>query len=131
VIEAHPMFKRITLFEGSSTDEKIVEQVRQIASSRKRVLVALDSNHTHEHVLEELRLYAPLVTQGSYLVVFDTIIADMPQNLMQNRPWSPQRNPKTAVFEFLKTTDAFEIDSSITQKTVFTVAPEGFLRRVK
>lgn len=130
-IETHPLFKRITLLEGSSTDSAMIEQIQRIAKDKKRILVALDSNHTHEHVAEELRLYAPFVTQGSYLVVFDTVINDIPEKLTENRPWSPQRNPKTAVYEFLKSTDKFEIDASITQKTVFTVAPEGFLRRIK
>ncbi|MDQ7026702.1 MAG: cephalosporin hydroxylase family protein [Anaerolineae bacterium] len=130
-IETHPLFKRIILLEGSSTDAAMIEQIRDIAKDRKRILVALDSNHTHEHVLEELRLYAPFVTEGSYLVAFDTVIHDMPPELSENRPWSPERNPKTAVFEFLKSTDDFEIDSSITKKTVFTVAPDGYLRRIK
>ena len=129
-IESHPMFKRITLIEGSSIDSQTVEHVQRIADGKRQVLVALDSNHTHEHVLEELRLCAPFVTEGSYLVVFDTVIHDMPEELSSNRPWSPERNPKTAVREFLQSTSDFEIDTFITQKTIFTVAPDGFLRRV-
>ena len=130
-IESHPMFKRITLIEGSSTDSMVVEQVQRIVEGKRQVLVALDSNHTHEHVLEELRLYASFVTEGSYLVVFDTVIHDIPEELTANRPWTLQHNPKTAVYEFLNSNPEFEIDSSITRKIAFTVAPDGFLRRIK
>jgi cephalosporin hydroxylase len=130
-IEAHPMFKHITMFEGSSVDEAIVQQVRDKAAGKQRVIVILDSNHTHEHVLQELQQYSPLVTKESYLVVFDTVINDMPAQLLGNRPWTPDHNPKTAVYEFLKTNDRFEIDNSIHQKLLITVAPDGYLHCVK
>lgn len=128
-IEKHPMFKRITMIEGSSTDEEIAEEVRRLAEGKK-VLVCLDSNHTHEHVLRELELYAPLVSVGSYCVVFDTIIEDMPAGSYPDRPWDKGINPKTAVHEFLKSNDHFEIDSDIDHKLLITVAPSGYLRRV-
>jgi len=130
-IEKHPMFKRITMIQGSSTDEDVVKQVYDLARGRKPVLVALDSNHTHAHVLRELQLYSPLVTKGSYLVVFDTIIEDMPDDFFPNRPWRKGNNPKTAVWEFLKTNDRFEIDKDIENKLLITVAPDGYLLCIK
>ena len=130
-IEKHPMFKRITMIEGSSIDEKIAEKVYDFARGKKRVLIILDSMHTHEHVLKELQLYSPLVTKGSYLVVFDTIIEDMPDDFFPDRPWGKGNNPKTAVWEFLKTNDRFEIDKSIENKLLITVAPDGWLKRVR
>ena len=129
-IEAHPMFKRMTLLEGSSLSAEIANQVAEIAKDKKTIMVSLDSNHTHEHVLEELKLYAPYVTPGSYCVVFDTIVEDMPKG-MYDRPWDIGNNPKTAVWEYLKTNDNFEIDHQIDNKLLISVAPEGYLKRVK
>lgn len=129
-IERHPMFKRITMIEGSSTDEKIAEEVRQMAGER-RVLVCLDSNHTHEHVLRELELYAPLVSVGSYCVVFDTIIEDMPKGTYNDRPWDVGNNPKTAVQAYLKENDEFVVDEEIENKFLITVASGGYLKRIK
>ncbi|MDZ7340668.1 MAG: cephalosporin hydroxylase family protein [candidate division KSB1 bacterium] len=130
-IEAHPLFKRITMIEGSSTDDKIVQQVYALAQNRERVLVALDSNHVHEHVLAELKLYSPLVTRGSYLVAFDTIIEHMPENFSSNRPWGKNNNPHTAVAEFLRGNDRFIVDHEIEQKLLITVAPGGYLKCIK
>ena len=129
-IEAHPMFKRITMFEGSAVSETLVEEVAKIAKDKQTIMVCLDSNHTHEHVLRELELYSPFVTPGSYLVVFDTIVEDMPAQ-MYDRPWDKGNNPKTAVWDFLKQTDDFEIDYAIDNKLLISVAPEGYLKRVK
>lgn len=130
-IEAHPMFRRITLIQGSSIDEDIAAQVREIARDHSRVMVILDSNHTHEHVARELELYSPLVSVGSYLVVFDTFVEDMPPGFFADRPWDVGNNPKTAVREFLERHRDFELDRSIEDKIVVTAAPNGFLRRVK
>lgn len=130
-IEEHPMFKRIELLEGSSTDQKTVDAASQMSKSANRTLVILDSNHTHEHVLEELRLYSPLVGQGSYLIVFDTIVEDMPQDSFPDRPWGKGNNPKTAVWEFLKSNDRFEIDTLFDQKLLLSAAPQGYLKCVK
>ncbi len=130
-IEAHPLFHKIDMIQGSSIDPKIIAQVHQYAQDYKCILVCLDSNHTHEHVLAELEAYAPLVTPGSYCVVFDTIIEDMPDNMFPDRPWGKGDNPKTAVHEFLKTHDSFVIDKSIQDKLLITVAPDGYLKRVK
>jgi cephalosporin hydroxylase len=130
-IEAHPMFKRITMIEGSSVSGDIAEQARKAAREKQSVLVVLDSNHTHEHVLKELELYSGLVTKGSYLVVFDTIIEDMLPTSFSDRLWEKGDNPKTAVWEFLKSHDEFVIDKSIDHKLLISVAPDGYLRRVK
>lgn len=130
-IEAHPMFKRISMIQGSSVAPDIIEQVRAKAGGKQRVMVCLDSNHTHDHVLAELRAYAPLTTVGSYCVVFDTAIEEVPAEMFNDRPWGPGNNPKTAVHEFLKLTDCFEIDEQITNKLLITVAPDGYLKRVK
>ena len=132
LIEAHPMMKRIQLIEGSSLSEEVVNQVKEITAKKKKVLVCLDSNHTHEHVLEELKLYAPLTTVGSYCVVFDTVVEDMPSNWDWGvRPWGVGNNPKTAVFEYLKMHKEFEIDKTIDNKLLISVAPDGYLKRVK
>jgi cephalosporin hydroxylase len=128
-IEKHPMFKRIKMIEGSAIAESTAQQVREAAKGKQTVLVSLDSNHTHEHVLEELRLYAPLVTPGSYMVVFDTIVEDLPQGYFE-RPWDVGNNPKTAVWEFLKGNDQFVIDNSVDNKILLSVAPQGYLKRV-
>lgn len=129
-IETHPMFKRITMLQGSAIDEELVEEVRKLAADKQTVLVCLDSNHTHDHVLRELELYSPFVTVGSYLVVFDTIVEDMPAR-MYDRPWDKGNNPKTAVWAFLKQTNDFEIDRAIDNKLLISVAPEGYLKRVR
>ncbi|HNY27447.1 MAG TPA: cephalosporin hydroxylase family protein [Candidatus Sumerlaeota bacterium] len=130
-IEAHPLSRRIDMIEGSSIAPEIIEQVRARAAGRQRVLVSLDSNHTHDHVLAELEAYAPLTTVGSYCVVFDTLIEDMPADMFPDRPWAPGNNPKTAVWEYLKSHSEFEIDKSIPHKLLITVAPDGYLKRVK
>lgn len=130
-IERHRMFRRIRMLEGSSVEEKIVRQVYDLAEGKKRVLVTLDSHHTHAHVLKELELYSPLVRRGSYIVVFDTAIEDMPAGRFPDRPWGKANNPKTAVWEFLKKNDRFEIDSEIESRLLFTTCPDGFLRCIK
>jgi len=130
-IESHPMFKRISMIQGSSIDPKIIEQVKAKASDKQKVLVCLDSNHTHSHVLAELEAYAPLTSVGSYCIVFDTAIEDLPDEMFENRPWGVGNNPKTAVWEYLKTHPEFEIDKSIHNKLLITVAPDGYLYRSK
>jgi len=130
-IEAHKMFKRLKLIQGSSIGEDIVAEVANHAKGKKRILVTLDSNHTHDHVLEELRLYAPFVTKDSYLVVFDTSVEFAPDDLNDDRPWSVGNNPKTAVDAFLKENDRFELVSSIDDKLLISMAPGGYLRCVR
>ena len=130
-IEAHPMASRIEMIEGSSITPEIIQKVYAIAANYSSILVLLDSNHTHDHVLAELEAYASLTSKGSYCVVFDTIIEDMPKAMYPDRPWGPGNNPKTAVLEYLKTHSEFEIDKSIQHKLLITVAPDGYLRRVR
>jgi len=130
-IEAHPMSKRITMIQGSSTDPDVAQKIYTFAKDRKRILVVLDSMHTHEHVSKELELYSPLVSSGSYLVVFDTIIEDLPDDFFPDRPWRKGNNPKTAVWEFLKKNDRFVIDKDLENKLLITVAPNGYLRCIK
>ena len=129
-IEAHPMASRIQMIQGSSIAPEVVEQVRNIATGYKRVMVCLDSMHTHDHVMAELEAYAPLVTVGSYCVVFDTFVQDMPPRFFKDRPWDVGNNPKTAVWEYLKAHPEYEIDRAMQNKLMVTVAPDGFLRRI-
>ena len=130
-IESHPMFKRIQMLEGSSVSDEMLAKVREIAAGKERILVALDSNHTHEHVLAELRMYSPFVTKGSYLVVFDTIVENLPDYYLPNRPWKKGDNPMTAVQQFLAENRDFEIDTKIDNKLLISVAPQGYLKRIK
>lgn len=131
-IENHKMFKRIKMISGSSIDETTIEEVKKYAESKKKILVSLDSNHTHDHVLKELELYSPLVSPGSYIVVFDTIVEDLPEGYFsQSRPWGIGNNPKTAVHEFLKSNKNFMIDEMIDNKLLISVAPSGYLKRIK
>jgi cephalosporin hydroxylase len=130
-IEEHPMSSRIRMIQGSSIAREVVGQVHDIAQGYSRVLVSLDSNHTHEHVLAELEYYAPLTSVGSYCVVFDTMVEDMPAALFENRPWGPGDNPKTAVHDYLANHDEFIIDEEIESKLLLTVAPDGFLKRIR
>jgi len=128
-INDHPMSKRISMIEGSSIAPEIIEQVKAKAENKQRILVCLDSNHTHDHVLAELESYAPLTSVGSYCIVFDTLIEDMPAELFSDRPWGKGNNPKTAVWEYLKKHPEFEIDKSIEDKLLITVVPDGYLCR--
>ncbi|WP_422372759.1 cephalosporin hydroxylase family protein [Hoeflea sp.] len=130
-IEAHPMSPRIEMIEGSSIAEDTIAKVKALASGYERILVCLDSNHTHDHVLAELEAYAPMVTEGSYCIVYDTLIEDMPARLSGDRPWGPGNSPKSAVHAFLETNGDFEIDKRIDRKLQITVAPDGFLKRVR
>ncbi|MBS0617793.1 MAG: cephalosporin hydroxylase family protein [Spirochaetes bacterium] len=140
-IEKHPMSHLVEMIQGSSIDQSIIAQVHEKSSSYKRILVFLDSNHTHDHVLAELAAYAPLVSRGSYCCVFGTVVEDLPAGMSPNRPWGKGNNPKTAVREFmkrlsdngLKDSDGnpldFVIDRAIPNKLLITVAPDGYLRR--
>ena len=129
-IEAHPMSRRISMIQGPSTAPDVIAKASNAARGRERVLVCLDSHHTRDHVLAELWAYAPLTTVGSYCVVFDTIIEDLPEGTYPDRPWGPGNNPKNAVHEFLRTHPGFVIDQSIDHKLMISVAPDGYLKRV-
>ena len=140
-IQAHPMSHRIEMIQGSSIDPDIVARVHAAARGHERVLVILDSNHTHEHVLAELEAYAPLVTPGSYCIVFDTVVEDLPEGMFPERPWDKGNNPKTAVWEYRRRLGeegrtaadggglVLDIDRDIEAKLLITVAPDGYLRR--
>ena len=130
-IEAHPLANRVDMIQGSSIDPAIIAQVAVKARGKERVLVCLDSNHTHAHVLAELEGYAHLTSVGSYCIVYDTIIEDMPADLFPDRPWGPGDNPKTALWEYLKGHPEFEADKSIDRKLLISVAPDGYLKRVR
>lgn len=128
-IEDHPMSRRIDMIEGSSISDEVIDQVSALASEAQKILVFLDSNHTHAHVLAELEAYAPLVSPGSYCVVFDTLIEDFPQQTSKDRPWNKGNNPKTAVFEYLENHPEFVVDKSVDNKLLISAAPDGYLRR--
>jgi len=128
-IEAHPMSSRIRMVQGSSVEPEVIARVRDLVGDASTVMVFLDSMHTHAHVLAELQAYAPLVTPGSYCVVFDTFVQDMPPGFFADRPWDVGNNPKTAVAQFLHNHSEFEIDHTLQSKLMVTVAPDGFLRR--
>jgi len=127
-IEAHPMAHRIDMIQGSSIAPEVIAEVGKRAAQFQRIMVFLDSNHTHEHVLAELDAYAPLVSPGSYCVAFDTVIEDLPAGMYPDRPWDVGNNPKTAVREFLSRNPDFEVDDDMDAKLLITVAPGGYLR---
>ncbi|ADO58842.1 cephalosporin hydroxylase family protein [Paenibacillus polymyxa] len=129
-IENHPFANHVYLIEGDSTSFEVMDQVKELISGGKSVLVILDSNHTHDHVLKELEVFSPLVTNGSYLVVLDTIVEDMPDHFFKDRPWRAGNSPKSAVKQFLKENKRFTVDRDIEDKLLITVAPEGYLKCV-
>ena len=130
-LEKHPLFKRITLIEGSSTEDTIFGKVSALCQSSKNVMVILDSDHTHTHVLRELELYSTLVKKNGYLIVFDTGIEDVDDNSYPDSCWGKGNNPKTAVWEFLKHNDRFIIDKETENKLMVSVAPDGYLKCIK
>jgi cephalosporin hydroxylase len=133
-IENHPMYKRINMIQGSSIGEEVIQKVYGLAKGKEKILVCLDSNHTHNHVLDEMKLYSPLVRKDSYMVVFDTVIEDVSESTstdINKKPWGKGNNPKTAVNEFLKINNRFEIDKEIENKLLITVAPSGYLKCIK
>lgn len=130
-IEKHPLKNRIKMIEGSSIDEKIVKTVHRLARRKKKILLMLDSNHTHDHVLNELRLYSSLVSKNSYIVVFDSVIEDLPNSLNKNRPWGKSNNPKTAISQFLKENKRFVMDEQIKNKLAISATPYGYLKCIR
>ena len=130
-IEKHPLAHRIELIQGSSIEQNTVNQVKRHLKSNHKIMVILDSNHTYEHVLNELEIYNCFVTKDCYLVVMDTAIEDMPKEEFSDRPWGPGNNPKTAVWEFLNKNDNFIIDKNIENKLLITVASDGYLKKIK
>ena len=129
-IKKHPLFKRITMLEGSSISKKIENKIFELTKNKK-VLVFLDSNHTEKHVLKELELYSPLVKKGGYIIVFDTIIDILPEKFVKNRPWNTKNNPKSAVKKFLKDNNRFKMDKKLQEKLLITAAEDGYLKCIK
>lgn len=129
-IEQHPLSHKIQMFEGSSIDPSVIHAVKEASRGYERILVCLDSNHTHDHVLAELEAYAPLVTSGSYCIVYDTIVEDMPESMFHDRPWHPGNSPKSAVTAFLNKCDDFVVDEKMDAKLLISVATGGFLKRL-
>ncbi|WP_278348186.1 cephalosporin hydroxylase family protein [Stutzerimonas kunmingensis] len=141
-IEAHPMSHRIEMIQGSSIDSEIISRVHEYSRGYEKVMVVLDSNHTHDHVLAELEAYGSLVSKGSYCVVFDTVVEDLPCGMYKDRPWDKGNNPKTAVIEYLRRLEeigardaggfpvSYKVDRCVEDKLLITVAPHGYLRRV-
>lgn len=128
-IEAHPMYDSITMLEGSSTSPEIINEIKNLIQPGESVLVCLDSYHTYDHVMMELDLYGQFVTKGSYLVAFDGWVEQMPPNFYPDRPWDVGDNPLVAVKDWLKVNEDFELDKSIEDKLLLTLAPHGYLRR--
>ncbi len=131
LIKSHPMYKKITMFEGSSTSPQIVDKVKKFASKSKNIMLILDSNHTHDHVLNELELYGGLVSKNNYCIVFDTIIEYLPKNSYPNRTWDKGNNPKTAVDKYLSHHPEFIVDKDIDNQLLITNAPNGYLKKIK
>lgn len=130
-IESHPLSNRIEMVQGSSIAAETIDAVKRAANGFSKIMVCLDSMHTHDHVMHELEAYGPMVSPGSYCVVFDTFVEDMPPGFFADRPWDPGNNPKTAVFEYLKSHPEYEIDMAIQNKLAVTVAPHGFLKKTR
>ena len=127
----YPFSSRIHLYKGSSTDPGVVARVKSHVKAGQSVMVLLDSNHTHEHVLDELRTFGPMVTKGQYVVVSDTVVEDMPAQTHRPRAWGPGNNPQTALRAYLKETDRFEIDQQVNRKLLLTYTPDGYCRCIK
>ena len=130
-LKQHPFFFKINLIEGSSIDPSIVDDVHGIAKGYQTILIVLDSNHTHDHVLQELNAYSGLVSVGSYCIVFDTVIENLPNDSFPDRPWDKGNNPMTAVNQWLSNNDDFQIDHMIDNKLLVSVGPRGYLKRIK
>jgi cephalosporin hydroxylase len=130
-IEAHPLAKRIRMIEGSSLDDDVVARACAAAAEVERVMVVLDSNHTHAHVLAELRAYGSLVTVGQFLVVADTFVEQIPAQEHRPREWRPGNNPATALRSWLDEVDGFDPDPFVNSKLLLSASPGGYLRRVR
>lgn len=127
-VMGYPFSNRIHLYKGSSTDPSVAAKIKSHVKSGQKVMVLLDSNHTHQHVLDELRVYAPLVTKGQYLIVSDTIVEDIPSQTHRPRPWGPGDNPKTALRQYMKESNRFEVDRYMNDKLLLTFSPDGYCR---
>jgi cephalosporin hydroxylase len=130
-IERHPMAKRVMLVEGPSNDPATLAKVRAGIPAGATAMVVLDSDHSRDHVLGELRTYGPLVTQGCYLVVADTVLGHLDfDQTPRNRAKVCFRGnePLSALKAYLKETDRFEIDPVVNGKLILSSSPGGYLR---
>ena len=127
----HFLSEKMVMIEASSVDLKTFEKVKKISRDYSNILVILDSNHTDEHVLKELNLYVSLVSQNTYCIVFDTIIEKMDDAFSKDRPWSKKNSPKSAIEKFLKANESFEIDHSVDARLMLSMAPGGFLKKIR
>jgi cephalosporin hydroxylase len=117
----------VTLIEGSSVSQDIFKQVNAIIPRNAKVLLILDSHHTHDHVMKELELWSPLVTKGNYLVVCDTIVEFIDAPADRVRAWSKGNNPFTATTDFLSSNIRFSTENEFNKKTLTSFHPHGFL----
>lgn len=132
-IEQHPMYRRIELIEGSSTSSATLETIRKSISTDEKVMVVLDSDHSRDHVLDELRAYAPMVTEGCYLVVADTILGKMDAHMTpkkRSKVWLRGDEPLSALNTFLEETDEFEQDAELNGKLAMSSSPGGYIRKL-
>ena len=129
-IESHPLGDGVTLIEGSSVDPVIIDKIRSLIPADSRVMVVLDSDHTHSHVLAELQLYSQFVTPGMYLIAADTFVEELPVQLHRPREWGPGDNPKTAVDSFLASAPDFKLDADLAAKMLMSSSAAGYLRRI-
>jgi cephalosporin hydroxylase len=130
-IERHPMASRITLIEGSSIAAETLEAVRAAIPEGAAVMVCLDSDHSRDHVLAELRAYGPLVTAGQYMIVSDTVLGCMTAEqtpTARSQVWLPGNEPLAAVAAYLAETDRFEADPEVNGKLIMSSSPGGYLR---
>ena len=130
-IEEHALTNLVTLIEGPSTDPETIARVRETIPDGASVMVILDSDHSYDHVLDELRVYGPLVTPGQFLVVADTLLGRLtPEQTPKARAdvWEPGNEPLSALREYMRETDRFSIDEAINGKLILSSSPGGYLR---
>ena len=130
-IEKHFLSDKIEMIESSSVNKDTFNKVKSLSKDYNNILVMLDSNHTESHVLEELTLYSSLISKNSYCIVFDTIVEKMDPEFSKNRPWNKKNSPQSAINKFLKRNDNFIVDKTIDNKIILSMAPGGFLKKIK
>lgn len=118
------------LRKDSSTSTDSIEWVKSLVSAQDSVMVILDSNHSHDHVLNELVHYASIVSPNNFLLACDTIVRDIPAVAHRDRQWGIHGNPHTAVEEFLATHSDFARDPAVNARLVTSFHPGGYLRRI-
>lgn len=123
---------RIELLESDSTSSIAINATKVfLGNIQTPVLLVLDSNHSHEHVLNELQTLAPLLPVGSTVIVADTIVEEMPEDYYPNRPWGRGNNPLTAVKKFLNLNSDFQLDLRWSRRSLMGECRDGILIKVK